>query len=106
MRLFAEMQLTSCATSYGTAQAGRLQYEISRNDGFHDLWSPNGSNLGSEDDTTDWVRRRLIERLGRDRVILTREPQVERLADRGSGTRIDLTADAPIQHNTGRSTSQ
>jgi hypothetical protein len=72
-----------------------LQHEISRNNGFRDLWSPNGKDLGSEDDITDWVRRRLTERLGRDRVILTREPQVERIAVKGSGTRIDLTAGAP-----------
>lgn len=72
-----------------------LQHEISRNHGFRDLWSPNGKNLGSEDDITDWVRRRLTERLGRDRVILAREPQVERIAVKGSGTRIDLTAGAP-----------
>ncbi|WP_211589033.1 hypothetical protein [Allorhizocola rhizosphaerae] len=77
-----------------------LQHEISRNNGFRDLWSPDGKNLGSEDDITDWVRRRLTERLGRDRVILAREPQVERIAVKGSGTRIDLTAGAPT--NTAR----
>ncbi|WBC04257.1 hypothetical protein [Micromonospora sp. WMMA1976] len=72
-----------------------LQHEISRNNGFRDLWSPDGRSLGSEDDITDWVRRRLAERLGSDRIILTREPQVERMAVRGSGTRIDLSAGAP-----------
>ncbi|RKN50278.1 hypothetical protein D7223_00185 [Micromonospora endolithica] len=72
-----------------------LQHEISRNNGFRDLWSPNGKNLGSEDDITDWLRRRLTDQLGRDRVILAREPQVERIAVKGSGTRIDLTAGAP-----------
>ncbi|GAA1503746.1 hypothetical protein GCM10009827_016110 [Dactylosporangium maewongense] len=56
---------------------------------------PDGTDLASEDDITDWVRHRLADRLGRDRTILTREPQVERLAVRGSGTRIDLTADVP-----------
>ncbi len=71
-----------------------LQHELSRNNGFHDLWSPDGKNLGSEDDITDWLRRRLPDQLGRDRVILAREPQVERIAVRGSGTRIDLTAGA------------
>ncbi|PWR07430.1 hypothetical protein DKT69_34790 [Micromonospora sicca] len=72
-----------------------LQHELSRNNGFRDLWSPNGKNLGSEDDITDWLRRRLTDQLGRDRVILAREPQVERIAVKGSGTRIDLTAGAP-----------
>ncbi|RLK09511.1 hypothetical protein DER29_6015 [Micromonospora sp. M71_S20] len=72
-----------------------LQHELSRNNGFRDLWSPNGKNLGSEDDITDWLRRRLTDQLGRDRVILTREPQVERIAVKGSGTRIDLTAGTP-----------
>jgi hypothetical protein len=48
-----------------------LQHEISRNNGFRDPWSPNGNDLGSEDDITDWVRRRLTEWLGPDRVILT-----------------------------------
>jgi hypothetical protein len=74
---------------------GELQHEISRNNGFRDLWSPDGRVLKGEDDITDWVRRHLAERLGRNRVILTREPQVERIAVKGSGTRIDLTADAP-----------
>ncbi|WP_328848555.1 hypothetical protein [Micromonospora zamorensis] len=41
------------------------------------------------------MRRRLTDQLGRDRVLLTREPQVERIAVKGSGTRIDLTAGAP-----------
>ncbi len=72
-----------------------LQHELSRNNSFRELWSPNGRNLGSEDDITDWVRRRLTDRLGRDRIILTREPQVERLTVKGSGTRIDLAAGAP-----------
>jgi hypothetical protein len=72
-----------------------LQHELSRNNGFRDLWSPNGQSHGGEDDITDWVRRRLTDQLGRDRVILAREPQVERIAVKGSGTRIDLTAGAP-----------
>jgi hypothetical protein len=72
-----------------------LQHELSRNNGFRDLWSRDGRDLGSEDDITDWVRRRLTDRLGRDRVVLAREPQVERIAVKGSGTRIDLTAGAP-----------
>ncbi|MDQ1250160.1 MAG: hypothetical protein QG597_4539 [Actinomycetota bacterium] len=72
-----------------------LQHELSRGNGFRDLWSPNGKDLGSEDDITDWVRRQLTGRLGRDRTILTRESQVERLTVRGSGTRIDLAAGAP-----------
>lgn len=72
-----------------------LQHELSRNNSFRELWSPDGRNLGSEDDITDWVRRRLTDRLGRDRIILTREPQVERLTVKGSGTRIDLAAGAP-----------
>ncbi|WP_432973586.1 hypothetical protein [Dactylosporangium sp. CA-233914] len=72
-----------------------LQHELSRKSGFRDLWSRDGKDLGSEDDITDWVTRRLNDRLGRDRIILTREPQVERLAVQGSGTRIDLAVDAP-----------
>lgn len=71
-----------------------LQHELSRNNGFRDLWSPDGRNLGSEDDITDWLRRRLTVQLGRDRVVLAREPQVERITVKGSGTRIDLTAGA------------
>ncbi|MEU4814908.1 hypothetical protein AB0G03_04575 [Micromonospora aurantiaca] len=51
-----------------------------------------------EDDITDWLRRRLIDQLCRDRVILAREPQVDRIAVKGSGTRIDLTAGTPTQH--------
>lgn len=72
-----------------------LQHELSRNNGFRDLWSPDGQKLGGEDDITDWLRRRLTDQLGRGRIILAREPQVERIAVKGSGTRIDLTAGAP-----------
>lgn len=73
---------------------GELQHLISRNNGFRELWSPDGTKLGSEDDITDWLRRHLPGRLGRDRVILAREPEVERINVKGSGTRIDLTAAA------------
>lgn len=72
-----------------------LQHELARNNGFRDVWSPDRKRLGTEDDITDWVRRRLADRLGRGRVLLARETQVERLAVRGLGTRIDLTIDAP-----------
>jgi hypothetical protein len=72
-----------------------LQHEISRNNGFRELWSPDGKTLRGEDDITDWLQRRLTERLGRGLINLARETQVERLKVKGFGTRIDLTASAP-----------
>ncbi|GAB3147449.1 hypothetical protein GCM10027290_30740 [Micromonospora sonneratiae] len=32
-----------------------LQHELSHNNGFRDLWSPDGQKLGAEDDITDWL---------------------------------------------------
>jgi hypothetical protein len=78
-----------------TDHLGELQHELSRGNAFRDLWSPDGKELGSEDDITDWVRRRLEQRFGRDRGVLVRESQIERLSVRGSGTRIDLAVSTP-----------
>jgi hypothetical protein len=62
-----------------------LHHQLTPDGGFRDLWSSDGKDLGSEDDITDWVRRRRRERFGPNRIILAREPQVERLAVKGSG---------------------
>lgn len=72
-----------------------LQHDLRRNGSFRDLWSRDGKQLHSEDDITDWIRRRLTDCFGNDRVVMSRESQVERLNIKGIGTRVDLMMSAP-----------
>ncbi|MFC6021861.1 hypothetical protein ACFP2T_37580 [Plantactinospora solaniradicis] len=72
---------------------GELQHYLSRTGGFRELWSSDGKKPASEDDVSDWVRRRFMERLGGGSLI-DREIQVERRKIAGVGTRIDLTVSA------------
>jgi hypothetical protein len=65
-----------------------LQHEITNETGFRDLWNEKAPK--SEDDITDWLRRRLNDRLHGSGII-DREVSVRRLKDRGAGTRIDMT---------------
>lgn len=79
---------------------GDVQHDLSRNSSFRELWSPDGKVPASEDDISDWVRRRLSTRLG-SHSFIDREIQVERRKVAGVGTRIDLTvststATAPV----------
>jgi hypothetical protein len=77
-------------------QLDRLQHDIRHDGAFHELWNdPSGSSpsLKTEDDISDWIRRRLKDRLN-DGMVIDREVQVARLHGHGIGTRIDLTLTA------------
>ena len=77
-------------------QLDRLQHDIRHDGAFHELWNdPSGSSPRpkTEDDISDWIRRRLNDRLN-DGMIVDREVQVARPRGHGIGTRIDLTLTA------------
>jgi hypothetical protein len=69
-----------------------LQHQITYNGAFRDLWD--GAVPKCEDDISDWIRRNLEMRFDGN-LVVDREVQVLRRGQRGSGTRIDLTATAP-----------
>lgn len=71
----------------------QLQHEITHNGAFREVWNDT-TRPKSEDDISDWIRRRLEERLKRG-VVIDREIQVQRPQQGGIGNRIDLTATAP-----------
>ncbi|MFJ9782483.1 hypothetical protein ACIRSS_23080 [Amycolatopsis sp. NPDC101161] len=74
-------------------QLDRLQHQIKGDGAFQELWNSTESPK-SEDDMSDWVRRRLHEALN-GQLVVDREVQVLRKKNTGVGTRIDLTASAP-----------
>lgn len=74
-------------------QLDALQHDI-RHNAYRDIW--NGNTPQVEDDISDWIRRRLHERLTSG-LVIDRELQVTRVRDGGIGTRIDLTATAHTQ---------
>ena len=85
-------------------QLDRLQRDIRDDGAFHELWNdPSGHSPSpkTEDDISDWIRRRLNDRLN-DGMIVDREVQVARPRGHGIGTRIDLiltsatTSTAPL----------
>lgn len=77
-------------------QLDRLQHDIRHDGAFHELLNEaHGTDPSpmTEHDISDWVRRRLNDRL-HDGVVVDREVQVQRLSSRGVGTRIDLLPSA------------
>jgi hypothetical protein len=77
-------------------QLDRLQHDIRRDGAFQELWNnPSGRSPTpkTEDDISDWIRRRLNDRLNGG-MIVDREVQVARPRGHGIGTRIDLTLTA------------
>lgn len=69
-----------------------LQHELTHRNAFHDLWSRDLTDLGSEDDISDWVQRHLEKRLTGG--VIDREVQVQRRSKSGIGTRTDLMVSA------------
>jgi hypothetical protein len=72
-------------------QLAELQHSVRHNDAFREIWSNDSPH--SEDDISDWLRRRFDERL-QGGLIVDREIQVARPKGKGIGTRVDLTATA------------
>jgi hypothetical protein len=70
-------------------QLAELQHSVRHNDAFREIWSDDSPH--SEDDISDWLRRRFDERL-QGGLIVDREIQVARPKGKGIGTRVDLTA--------------
>ncbi|MGH3870749.1 MAG: hypothetical protein ACRDSR_04410 [Pseudonocardiaceae bacterium] len=70
-----------------------LQRQITHNGASGDIWNDT-THPKTEDDISDWIRRRLQERFHRG-LVIDREIQVQRIRQGGIGTRIDLTATAP-----------
>lgn len=70
-------------------QFDNLQHDLRHKDAFREIWNDKSPQV--EDDITDWVKRRLSERLNSD-LVVDREVQVARPKGRGIGTRIDLNA--------------
>jgi len=66
-----------------------LQQHLTDTSAFREIW--NGEHPQVEDDISDWLQRRLHERLTSG-LIIDREVQVTRPRSGGIGTRIDLTA--------------
>jgi hypothetical protein len=66
-----------------------LQRHLTDTSAFREIW--NGERPQVEDDVSDWLQRRLHERLATG-LIIDREVQVNRPRPGGIGTRIDLTA--------------
>jgi hypothetical protein len=66
-----------------------LQHELRHKNAFREIWDDTRPQV--EDDITDWVERRLSERLSSD-LVVDREVQVARPKGRGIGTRVDLNA--------------
>ncbi|GAA4603206.1 hypothetical protein BJY16_004534 [Actinoplanes octamycinicus] len=69
-----------------------LQHELTHRNAFRDLWSRDLTDIGSEDDISDWVQRHLEKRLNGGTI--DREVQVQRRSASGIGTRMDLTVSA------------
>ena len=70
-------------------QLNHLQHQISHTTAFREIWDHDVPQ--SEDSITDWIQRRLAERLAGG-VVVDREVQVKREKPKGVGTRIDCVA--------------
>jgi hypothetical protein len=70
-------------------QLDHLQHQITHTTAFREIWDSDVPQ--SEDSITDWIQRRLEERLATG-VIVDREVQVKREKPKGVGTRIDCVA--------------
>lgn len=68
-----------------------MQHKIIHSTAFREIWDRDVPQ--SEDSITDWVQRRLEERLAAG-VVVDREVQVKREKPQGVGTRIDCVATA------------
>ncbi|MFD7654531.1 hypothetical protein ACFV4N_11195 [Actinosynnema sp. NPDC059797] len=66
-----------------------LQRYLRYDDGWREVWLEESPRV--EDDISDWIRRRGLERLNTDRIVVDRELQVARPRGGGIGTRVDLT---------------
>ncbi|WP_216207021.1 hypothetical protein [Amycolatopsis aidingensis] len=70
-------------------QLDNLQHHLTHSTAFQEIW---GGNIPhSEDSITDWVKRRLKDRLS-EGVVVDREVQAKRVKPKGVGTRIDGVA--------------
>ena len=72
-------------------ELNRLQWSISHDDAYRDLWDTAANRPKQEDDISDYIRRALNRRF-HDGLIIDRENQAARPHQSGVGTRIDLTA--------------
>lgn len=70
-------------------QLDNLQHQLTHSTAFREIWD--GNVPQSEDSITDWVQRRLEDRLS-EGVVVDREIQVKREKPKGVGTRIDCVA--------------
>lgn len=70
-------------------QLDNLQHHLTHSTAFREIWD--GKTPQSEDSITDWVQRRLEERVSQG-IVVDREIQVKREKPKGVGTRIDCVA--------------
>lgn len=66
-----------------------LQHYLHHQDGWRELWQ--GDSPPGEDDVSDWLRHRLLDRLDKSCVLVDRENQIARPKGSGIGTRVDIT---------------